>query len=462
MTMRILFTTMMAFTAAHAQSIWDTIWIYRFEGSGTDKIMGVISDGQGHIVGAGYTDSYSSNYDILLVKLDSSGNLIWSRVISGPGDYDDYAYAIALDSSGYYVVAGYTRSFSNGADNDGWILKLDPETGDIIWTAVVGTPSNDYLMDILITPEGNYLSAGYTYHTSSGYTGAFFTEISPSGDSLWSSIYSDGVFNLRIYALDMDDAGNIISVGTATSSDYSIADGFLLKTDSAGNLIWSNYLDMGGYDRFTDVIIDSDGNYMAIGYNEDYGTFDAWIVKVDSFMGSTLWNRRAGGTDDDYAYSIFRTTSGNHVIGGYTLSYGVQGTGLYMLEMDGDGNILDSAVIDLSPSSDVIYSGGITSGTHFILAGYTNGGDAFIAKLRGEAPTKEMEKHLPIEISITDGGFSVKSEKTSILEIYSPSGKLLRKSIIQGRKHIDMQTAGTYILKIRNGRKLITMPIVIR
>ena len=462
MTVRIIFTTLVSFGMAHAQSIWDTLWIYRFEGSGTDKIMGVISDGQGHIVGAGYTDSYSSNYDILIVKLDSSGNLIWSKAISGPGDYDDYAYSIALDSSGYYVVAGYTRSFSNGADNDGWILKVDPETGDTVWTAVVGTPSNDYLNDILVLPDGNYLAAGYTYNTSSGYAGLLLVKMTPNGDTLWSITYTDATHYLKIVSIDIDEVGNIIAAGSAVSEDYTESYGFVMKMDSMGNLIWTKYVDTGGFDTFKDIIVDADGNYVAVGYSEDaYGYFDVWIVGMDSSNRNLLWSRKGGGPDDEFAYSIFQTPSGNYVVGGYTLSYGVQTTGLYLLRVDGSGNIIDSAIFDLSPSSDVIYASHIAPQGRFLFAGYTNGQDAFILKMRGESSTSIKEKSLPIRIQYTRGGLIVYSRKESNVRIYTTSGKLIRDITIAGKEHINLKK-GIYILKASVESIGVTIPIVVR
>jgi hypothetical protein len=68
------------------------------------------------------TNSFGAGGDALIIKLNSSGNIQWSRAIGGT-NYD-VAYSIQQTSDGGYIVAGYTYSFGAG-DSDFLIIKLD-------------------------------------------------------------------------------------------------------------------------------------------------------------------------------------------------------------------------------------------------------------------------------------------------------------------------------------------------
>ena len=99
------------------------VWLKTFGGTNNDSINSIqqTSDG-GYIIG-GYTNSFGAgDYDALIVKLDSSGNISWSKTIGGI-DYDSI-YSIQQTSDGGYIVGGETFSFDAGND-DALIAKLD-------------------------------------------------------------------------------------------------------------------------------------------------------------------------------------------------------------------------------------------------------------------------------------------------------------------------------------------------
>lgn len=66
--------------------------------------------------------------DVALMKLDSIGNELWSRVYGGRGT--DYATALCEDSEGYIVVTGVTASDPGDQNNDGTFSGLGKGTPD--------------------------------------------------------------------------------------------------------------------------------------------------------------------------------------------------------------------------------------------------------------------------------------------------------------------------------------------
>ncbi|MFZ8804432.1 MAG: hypothetical protein ACO2PO_15805 [Candidatus Calescibacterium sp.] len=76
----------------------------------------------GYII-AGQTFSFGAGGgDLLLMKLDSNGNIRWQKTYGGPEQY--WAYDVEETQDGGYIVGGGTGSFGAGGW-DMWILKLD-------------------------------------------------------------------------------------------------------------------------------------------------------------------------------------------------------------------------------------------------------------------------------------------------------------------------------------------------
>ncbi len=143
-------------------------WLGRFDSAGNklwlrqpgvpfdDGFRALISDGNAGVACAGYVSNCSLecglSHDVRLVKLDASGNQMWSR-IHGTGGYDDVMCA-ATDGAGGYYLAGYSGGdWGTGALGyfDVWISQLDP-IGNIIKTRQLGTSAWDYAL--VAVPDG--------------------------------------------------------------------------------------------------------------------------------------------------------------------------------------------------------------------------------------------------------------------------------------------------------------------
>jgi hypothetical protein len=115
------------------------------------------SDG-GYIV-AGYTGSFGAGgRDFWVIKLDSSGNITWQKTYGGYNH--DEAYSVQQTSDGGYIVAGYTYSFGVGS-HDFWVIKLD-SSGNIIWQKTYGGTGVDTAQSIQQTLDGGYIVTGTT------------------------------------------------------------------------------------------------------------------------------------------------------------------------------------------------------------------------------------------------------------------------------------------------------------
>ena len=139
-------------------------WNKTFGGSGYDAIFSIqsISD-EGYIL-AGYTSSFRNNssYNGWLIKIDLEGNEKWNKTFGG--QFTDGFFSVTPDYSGHYIATGHTQSFANGnvsysSEFDIWIVKVD-DKGNEIWNQTFGGDYFDMSFSIQETYDTGFVIAG--------------------------------------------------------------------------------------------------------------------------------------------------------------------------------------------------------------------------------------------------------------------------------------------------------------
>ena len=83
-------------------------WASRYNGtaSSIDWAYAVKTDNNDNVYVTGYSTNSITQKDMLTIKYDQGGNLIWSRNYNGPVNGGDYSFSIAIDNSGNVYVTG--------------------------------------------------------------------------------------------------------------------------------------------------------------------------------------------------------------------------------------------------------------------------------------------------------------------------------------------------------------------
>jgi hypothetical protein len=254
----------------HAYSIEQTI-------DGGYIFAGVAASTDGDV-----TDIYDG-WDYWVVKIDPVGNIEWQQTLGGT--YEDVASTVIEADDGGYVVAGYTRSYDGDVSNndgftDSWVIKLS-STGVVEWDKTFGGLGADEAKDILKTQNGGYTILS---HTTSYNTG--------------------------------DVSGHL------GYTDY-----WLVGINSTGELLWQKCIGGSGEDRGRALVQTSDGGFVMFGDSESSGGIisnplggaDFWLVKTDS-AGNLLWEKSYGGTMGDIAVGFSPTLDNGFVLTGFTWS----------------------------------------------------------------------------------------------------------------------------------------------
>ena len=194
----------------------------------------------------GYSQIRSGDYWV--TKINSAGSIQWEKSIGG-NDLDELK-SIQLTTDGGYIIGG--SSFSNISGDktenkrgfeDFWIVKLG-SSGNIQWQKTIGGINHDYLYSIEQSPDGGYITGG-------------FSSSNISGDK--------------------------------TENSKGFEDYWLVKLDASGNILWQKTIGGNGDDELRSLQITADGGFILAGSSlsdisgdkteNSWGASDYWILK---------------------------------------------------------------------------------------------------------------------------------------------------------------------------------------
>ncbi len=360
-------------------------------GNNADYSYSIAVDSSGYVYVTG--DTYSTDFpilnqymnvpggshnDVFVTKIDptqsGSSSLLYSTYLGGGNS--DQGQGIAVDSSGYAYVTGFTYSTDfptlnqyQGAQSgwDSFITKLDTTqsgTASLLYSTYLGGNDWDYGYDIDVDSSGYAYITGFTYSTDfptlnqyqadQGGIDVFVTKLdtTQSGSAcLLYSTYLGGGSDDRGYGIAVDNSDNAYVTGDTFSTDFPILnqyqadqggiDVFVTKLDTTqsgtASLLYSTYLGGLSRDRGTDIAVDSSGYVYVTGdtvstdfpilnqYQADPGDsyYDVFVTKLDTTQSGTaslLYSTYLGGGFDDTGYGITVDSSGYVYVTGFTRS----------------------------------------------------------------------------------------------------------------------------------------------
>ena len=167
------------------------LWVRRAGGSSSDVGVEITLDESGNVYSAAnyFGLVFPSNNDILISKLDTDGNWLWTKVIGGTGF--DASYGIALDEAEDIYITGEfadtvdfdpgegTSSLTSAGASDVFISKLD-NNGNLLWAKHLGGVSSD-LADGIVVQNGSLFLAGAFSDTVDFDLGAGTSNLTSAG-----------------------------------------------------------------------------------------------------------------------------------------------------------------------------------------------------------------------------------------------------------------------------------------
>ncbi len=288
----------------------DVVWNKTFlEGWGTELRYAVnLTDGYLLVGNEFFPSGQVSGY---VARLDNQGDLQWMKILV-EGSTGKLFSGIATPDG--FVFFGLSSQSINGASSV-WTVKLD-KSGNIVWSRTYGESVDSAARSGVLTKDGDYLAAGYSDSIGNGNYDFYLLKLSINGDIIWNNTYG-GEGSQKAYSITKANDGYVV-VGDIQLPN-SATDAWVLKVDQAGNVLWNKSVGGKDSDSAAVVSMSEDGNYLVGGFTFSYGegNRDNFLFKI-SDKGNVLWSCTQGDSGYQEAYQVLDAGKNQYIMVGWT------------------------------------------------------------------------------------------------------------------------------------------------
>lgn len=366
-------------------------------GTSEESYPRIIDAGNNELMVINRTRSFGSwDFDIMLTKLDSLGQKIWSKKY---GDYQrDFAKEIYKTDYGYLLLLWRTH---DNAIDDWHLIQIDHD-GNILQDKIYGNYRDEQIYDLLQIENNKYIVASALRDT---YTNACF------------SILDKNLHFSNIVEYDLSTSDEIIRRGLLTDNDqvlfcgYTIPTGsnrkpLLLGTQTDGNFRFMYKFDISGDSDLSDMIAIDKNEFIAVGYTNGFGgDYDVLIMRFKE-NGDLIWVKTIDYRNNDKAFDILLKSDSTVLITGETYVSGYD-SDIFMINISADGHFLSAQTYGGSSNENFGFASKSETGQILIAAETYNtetySKDIFIIKANEDGSSccgKEISDLTIIERSI--------------------------------------------------------------
>jgi len=322
----------------------------------------------GYIITGHTTDGNHEGEDVLLIKTNPSGEVVWRKTFGGEGN--DNGWAVRQTKDDGYIISGFTNSFGKG-DMDIYLIKTDAK-GELVWSKTFGGDGDEYGWDIRTTNDNGYIIASQTNSFGKGEIDAYLLKVDENGNELWSNTYGGDKID-RVFSIQETRDNGFVTAGITYSYDSDSPndrDGYLLKVDAFGREQWHKIFGKDKYDVVHSVALTKDNGYVLTGYGESFAkrenNRDVYLIKTDKH-GETKWLKTYGDIEAERGIKGLQTKDGGYIAIGFTDKL----LNLYLVRTDNNGELLWKKAFGENNKLEFGYTVRETSDGGFILLGHS-------------------------------------------------------------------------------------------
>jgi uncharacterized delta-60 repeat protein len=332
-------------------------------GVGSDVADGVASAADGSSYVVGITDSFTTDQfgnpspKIFVVKFAPDGSLSWQRIWNGTTIRGLGRPDVAVSADGSVYVTGLTAD--NG--NDAVLLKFDVN-GTLLWERAWGGAASDEGLAVATAADGSAYIAGTATSFGPSSSGLFVVKFDSAGNLVWQRISDGAAGNAVAVAPD----GSVYAAGTTPRNDIGNFDMVVLKITAAGSLVWQRIYSAGDVvDPRGRMAAGPDASVVIAGAiqttSRRSSDIAALIVKLTS-DGALVFDKQFDGRVNETADGVAIAPDNTIYVAGTTTSFGAGDQDAFVLHLQPTGKKLLDAFTwggtGFETSAGVAVSGG--------------------------------------------------------------------------------------------------------
>lgn len=305
-------------------------WSKTYGGANDDVAWDIKQTKDGNYIVAGSTKSANGAFDMYVLKIDSAGSTLLSKTVGG-GNLD-IAYCITPTADSGFIVAGRTQSYGAG-NEEFYLVKLNSQLA-VQWSRTIGNTNPDYAHWAEELNDGSIITCGYT--VLNGWD-ILLVKTDSAGNVLWKKNYGTASDNEYAYMVKPTPDGGFVMAGDQIVAAGNVRKSLITKVNSAGAVEWCKSFLASGFSQLSNVYVDSTG-YVFTGYVVSNAQVDVLVIKTD-FNGDTLFVKAIGSTTAfDYSEKTIVDVQGAIIIAGHTSYTGNYGTDFLLIKADSNAN----------------------------------------------------------------------------------------------------------------------------
>jgi uncharacterized delta-60 repeat protein len=290
---------------------------------------------------------------------------------------------VARDSNNNIYVVGYTIPSSNA---NCLIAKYDT-SGNLQWQQTWAGSANEYFNGITIDSSDNIYVTGWTATTGQTTTGGgedfLIVKYDTSGNVQWQNVLGRNGAD-KSFSIAASSAGNVYVLGHVSTSTSGYEDMLVAKYNSSGTLEWQRRLGGSGQEFGYSIAVDSSENIFVVGSSSTSvpSSNTAGLIAKYNSSGTLQWQRYLSGTGAAWAefYGVTLDSAGNVYATGFVRNAGVKNA--LIAKYNTSGTLQWQRTLADSTNATSGFKLAVDSSDNIYMIGYfTFGGDiVFMAK----------------------------------------------------------------------------------
>lgn len=260
------------------------------------------------------------------------------EIIGSVGTTDpDFAYDLCYQN-GYIYMVGESQSLN---ETDALFTQWDT-LGNVVRTLRIGAGDGKGQMFKSISADGygNFWIAGYQSDTMGGNGNDFWlVKMDTAGNLIYQTTFGSRENDYAQAVLTSQDGGCWVSGDSKETGDYDV---HLYRFDNQGVIKWMQSFGDAYDDGAQGLSLLENGDLLITGESVPAlnAPFDFLFIRLDSANGNATWLRRAGGSGGDAAFESTSGYGGDILFCGYSNSYTPGPVKIIFGKLDAAGNLL--------------------------------------------------------------------------------------------------------------------------
>lgn len=414
--------------------------------------------GGGYAIAGTTGSDEANNTNVYVVRLDDDLNCMWSRSIGGP--QTEWGYSVVENENQELVICGFT-SGTTGNGYDVLVIKLD-QSGALIWQHTYGGSDWDFGYKIMQHPTGGYLIAGKTFSSGGGGSDGYLIQIAEDGTYQTEWTFG-GVGDDELVDLEVLEDGFVLA-GKMHLAETSIDRAWLVRMNSEMEPNWEYYSSQEN-SRGVDIAIANDSILFSYNFFSGAEEFDNGILQILNSEGEVVRE----SIDTGVGCRDQLVTSAQILSIGTTNNYGLGETAAVIFRRDHDGNWQNGAAFGTMYSEDVYSICSSPDGSICMIGkgnGYSFNGnfDLYLVKFQDDQIVSEYTLNIDNESCFSTPVQLVENNNPKIIygrsglmiewnqnyfkvDIFDSSGRLVRNNFFasfQGQMSVAGLSGGIY------------------